>query len=511
MAKFRVPSWLQSPSSAAEADRKKQNRRSFAGFSSLKARPEATVAPEPNTVQREKPVPEEAAPNGQFRMVELAKKIAAESEKVETYFKNNSLPEPAFGADAPEDYPDLPGDVQRSRQEIVNSCQELERLARGPRECVRWGAWAFLDTLSLQVVNRYDIAKLVPLDAPIPLSELQTKTTLDPINLARVLRHAMTNRIFCEPSPGLIAHTAASRLLATDASLQDWVGFNAEDHFPAAAHVLDALQEHPEATSLTQTGFNYAYGTVDKEPMFVTLGKDPVRAKRFGGAMMSLTGTAGYEVRYFVDGCDLTAVNEQKGTFVDIGGSHGFVCVELAKRWNAMKFVVQDLPKTVESAPKPICEDESVAERIDFQVHDFFKEQPIKDADVYYFRWIVHNYSNPYAVKLLRNLVPALKPGARIIINEHCLEQPGIDDPWDDKLMRSMDMVMLALLNAQERREDEFKALFAEADSRFAFKGAKRIEGCRMSIVEAVWEPEVPKTVGTEQNGDVEVPDADGE
>lgn len=142
MAKFRVPSWLQSPSSAAEADRKKQNRRSFAGFSSLKARPEATVAPEPNTVQREKPVPEEAAPNGQFRMVELAKRIAAESEKVETYFKNNSLPEPAFSADAPEDYPDLPGDVQRSRQEIVNSCQELERLARGPRECVRWGAWA---------------------------------------------------------------------------------------------------------------------------------------------------------------------------------------------------------------------------------------------------------------------------------------------------------------------------------------------------------------------------------
>ena len=122
---------------------------------------------------------------------------------------------------------------------------------------------------------------------------------------------------------------------------------------------------------------------------------------------------------------------------------------------------------------------------------------------VYYFRWIVHNYSNPYAVKLLRNLVPALKPGARVIINEHCLEQPGADDPWDEKLMRSMDMVMMALLNAQERREDEFAALFAEADPRFAFKGAKRIDGCRMSIVEAVWAPEGHDAAGNLANGDV--------
>jgi hypothetical protein len=36
--------------------------------------------------------------------------------------------------------------------------------------------------------------------------------------------------------------------------------------------------------------------------------------------------------------------------------------------------------------------------------------------------------------------------------------------------MRSMDMVMLTLLNAQERTEEEFKALFEAADPRFVFK-----------------------------------------
>lgn len=207
------------------------------------------------------------------------------------------------------------------------------------------------------------------------------KTTLDPVNLARALRHAMTNQIFCEPKPGVIAHTAASRLLAEDDALQDWVGFNSDDIFPAAANVRKALKAYPDATSLTTTGFNFAFGTVEMEPMFVTFGKDPSRAKRMGGAMASLTGGEGYEVNHFVKAFDLSAVDEQEGTFVDIGGSHGFVSVDLARKWKKTNFVVQDLPKTVQSAPNPICEDNSVAKRVNFEAHDFFKEQPIKGAD----------------------------------------------------------------------------------------------------------------------------------
>lgn len=82
----------------------------------------------------------------------------------------------------------------------------------------------------------------------------------------------------------------------------------------------------------------------------------------------------------------------------------------------------------------------------------------------------MHNYSTPYAIAILKNLIPALKPGARIIVNDHCLREPGSENPWDEKLMRSMDLVMLTLLNAQEREEHEFRKLFAAADARFSFK-----------------------------------------
>lgn len=423
-------------------------------------------------------------------MVLLAQRITRETEKLNKYIRDNGLPDPSFSVDAPGDFPNLPDDIQKSRQEIVYATKELGALVRGPRESVRWGVWSFLDTLSLQLLNFYEIPKLVPIDEPISLKDLQSKTTLDPINLARSLHHAMTNNIFQQPKPGFIAHTAASRMLAEDASLRDWVGFNAEDIFPAAAHSLQALRTHPEATSLTRSGFNFAYDTVDKEPMFATFGKDPVRAKRMGGAMASLTGGEGYEVSYFVDNYDLSDVDKIGGTFVDVGGSHGFVCVDLGKKWKNMNFVVQDLQKTVDSAPKPICADEDVAGRITLQAHDFFTEQPVKDADIYYFRWIIHNYSTPYAIKILKGLIPALKPGARVVINDHCLREFGVENPWDEKIMRSMDLVMLALLNAQERMEEEFKQLFKDVDERFSFKGVTRAEGCRMSVIEAVWEPE---------------------
>lgn len=89
---------------------------------------------------------------------------------------------------------------------------------------------------------------------------------------------------------------------------------------------------------------------------------------------------------------------------------------------------------------------------------------------VYFFRWIMHNYSTPYAVRILQNLIPALKPGARVVINDYCLSEPGKENPWDERVVRRMDVVMLAVLNAQERTEDEFRALFRAAGEGFVFK-----------------------------------------
>jgi len=111
-------------------------------------------------------------------------------------------------------------------------------------------------------------------------------------------------------------------------------------------------------------------------------------------------------------------------------------------------------------------------------------------AKVYLFRWILHNQSDASAIPMLRALIPALKYGARVLINDHVLSEPGKERAWDEKIMRTMDLVMLTLLNAQERTAGDFEELFRKADERFVFKGVTRPKGCRMSIVEAIWNGE---------------------
>ena len=68
-----------------------------------------------------------------------------------------------------------------------------------------------------------------------------------------------------------------------------------------------------------------------------------------------------------------------------------------------------------------------------------------------------------------------------------CLPEPGQESPWDEKIIRTMHLVMLTLLNSQERTTGEFKDLFWRADPCFSFKGVTRPKGCRMSIMKAVW------------------------
>jgi hypothetical protein len=48
----------------------------------------------------------------------------------------------------------------------------------------------------------------------------------------------------------------------------------------------------------------------------------------------------------------------------------------------------------------------------------------VKNADVYYLRWILHDWSDKYCVKILKSLIPAMKQGARLFLSERSFEPP---------------------------------------------------------------------------------------
>lgn len=78
-------------------------------------------------------------------------------------------------------------------------------------------------------------AQSFPVNETATFAEISAKVGLDELNVRRFLRHAMTNRIFKEVRPGVVAHTAASRVLAEDKMMNDWVGFCVEDMWPVCS------------------------------------------------------------------------------------------------------------------------------------------------------------------------------------------------------------------------------------------------------------------------------------
>jgi hypothetical protein len=107
--------------------------------------------------------------------------------------------------------------------------------------------------LPLHLISHFDLAQLVPLNGQISFHALASSIGINQSALTSILRLGIACRIFSEPQPGFIAHSAASRQIAEDVRVASWVGSNVDDMAPAAARVVDALVKWPEAGEPNQT------------------------------------------------------------------------------------------------------------------------------------------------------------------------------------------------------------------------------------------------------------------
>jgi len=132
---------------------------------------------------------------------------------------------------------------------------------------------------------------------------------------------------------------------------------------------------------------------------------------------------------------------------VDVGGGVGSACQEIMKKNPLLKFTVQDLPSVIEQAnavssstsmspferisvltvrtqywnqyePKAIEDG-----RVTIQAHDFFTPQPVKDADIFLLRCILHDWSNSKAIEILKWLREAAIPGkTRVVVMDSIIQ-----------------------------------------------------------------------------------------
>ena len=79
---------------------------------------------------------------------------------------------------------------------------------------------------------------------------------------------------------------------------------------------------------------------------------------------------------------------------------------------------------------------------IEWMQHDCFTPQPVVGADVYFYRFVFHNFHDEKAIEALKAAIPALKPGAKILINDEILPEPGTIRWRNERAVRGLDAIV---------------------------------------------------------------------
>lgn len=168
-----------------------------------------------------------------------------------------------------------------------------------------------------------------------------------------------------------------------------------------------------------------------------------------------------------------------------MGGNQGYVSFAIAEAFPRLSFVVQDTlgmraPETIGKVP------DALQSRVQLTAHDFFDPQTVI-AEAYFFRMIFHDFSDKYCLRILQALIPALRPGAKIIINDGALPDFGTASYIEERTMRTLDIFMQTVTNSREREPDDWRELFRRADERYKFNRVWKPKNSRMWFVEAEW------------------------
>ncbi|CAO2653517.1 Nn.00g029280.m01.CDS01 [Neocucurbitaria sp. VM-36] len=404
------------------------------------------------------------------RLLELAKGITTKAQQIVEGLQQEGLPQPSLGRSGsyPDFVPVLNTKLQGLRRSLVSDARLLADIFTGTRKLIDEQLQFSVHTVTvMRVLYTFNIPKHVPLGAAISFAEVAQSCGLEESRLTRILRYLILNHVFEEPEPGKISHSAISEfLLSNDAVGMDFIGHMVEEALPSAIGQTDCLKNPPiDSSPVLDCGFAFAVGQ-SKSSYFDIIAQETERSKRFGRTMTHMSSTGGHNsIERVLTSYDWAGLGPAK--IVDVGGSVGHVAVDLLKYATTLKkVVVQDLPEVIEEArANPIPQAADVADRLEFQAYSFFDPQPVQDADAYLFRHVFHDWPNQKAEEIIRNVLPSMKSGSRLIVAEYILYPVGEDDPYSAKMARVADLQMMVLLNAKERSLADWKELLDSASS----------------------------------------------
>lgn len=130
--------------------------------------------------------------------------------------------------------------------------------------------------------------------------------------------------------------------------------------------------------------------------------------------------------------------------------------------------------------------DSGLRERIVFQSHNFFEENPVSGPAIFLLRLILHDWPDGDAIEILRQLVPKMSSKTRLIINDAVMPEPGATHPLREKSIRNMDMIMMCMFNGLERTRQDWEDLIHKTDSSLRIAKVETPHGSALSLLEII-------------------------
>ncbi|CAI9100564.1 OLC1v1037690C1 [Oldenlandia corymbosa var. corymbosa] len=201
--------------------------------------------------------------------------------------------------------------------------------------------------------------------------------------------------------------------------------------------------------------FEIIYG----EHQFEYSVKDQRFNEVFNKGLAGLTSTT---IRYFLQ--------EYEGfegikTLVDVGGGLGITIHKIVSKYPQIQGINFDLPHVVKDAPP--------YPGVTHIGGDMFESVP--KADAIFIKGVIHDWTDDYCLKLLKNCFKALPENGKVIVVDFILPLKSDGSAYAKTVCQTDTLMMTVTPGGRERSEFEFQALAVGA----GFKGvrAKRYVG----------------------------------
>ncbi|RMJ18130.1 hypothetical protein CDV36_002235 [Fusarium kuroshium] len=368
------------------------------------------------------------------------------------------------------------------RDAIIEHAAQIKNLVHDPN--------SFLTELVVQQQQyhcigwlcHFDVLSQIPLPpASLSYADVSAKAGVPISTLRSVARMAMTAGLLCEDRDGLLSHNALSASFVENPHMRVQLLHMFNQTVPIMEKLAQATEKWGSTTAKNETAYNLVHET--DLTFFEHLKSRPDLNEGFDAFMKSrAVSHTGSNVEHLLEAFDWKALGEAK--VVDVGGSSGSTATMLATTYPKLKLVVEDLPGPVKNARARIPElPEDVKSRIEILDYDFFTPQPVKGADVYLLRTIIHDWPDADAVKILRGIVEAMGPTSRLLIMDMVLPKPGSGSRTFEAALRQKDLTMIQAFNAKERETEEWTDLLAKVG--LTIRAIERPAGSELSVIEA--------------------------